>query len=171
MRNADRLMIPAYALAGVLVLFPVLDLGLQIWPMLPAQAQWRFGSIGIASRTMITPLLGLLLFYAIALEMGHRWVLWIFTLVSGLLVVLILGLLGLFVVDAIEIRARVNADASRRFDLTTGVAAVKLGCGLVVAFAFAIVGRRAAQSAPRRPAVAGPGIVATTPGLRDDPDA
>lgn len=170
MRNANRLMVPAYALAFVLVLFPILDLCVQIWPLFPAQAQWRFGSIGIASRTMITPFLGLLMFYGVAHEVGHRRLLWLFTLVSALLVVLILALLGLFVVDAIEVRALVNADAARRFDLTTGVAAIKLGCGLLVAFVFAIVGRRAARDAPRRQA-SGPGIVARASGLREEAGA
>ena len=172
MRNLDKLRWPAYVLVAMLLLFPVLDLSLQIWPFQLASAQWRFGSVGIVSRMLITPYLGLFLMFAVALRLEHSRILKIFTALSALVILVLVVLMGMFALDALEVRALVTAEQIRRFDLTSALALVKLSLASLVAFVFALVGMRSARAVGRvvKRKPDGPGIVRSE--LRDaDPES
>jgi hypothetical protein len=165
MRNTDRLTVPAYVLAASLLLVPFLDLLVQVWPMLPSQSAWRFGTLGLLSRTLITPSLGLLLLLGAALSAEHAQLLRVISALSGVISLVLFGCLALFLIDGIEVRALVAEDGKDRFDLTALVASAKLGMGFVVTFAYCVFGWRASRALTRQVdaahAVRGPGIVAS----------
>ena len=47
-----------YFIALLLVVLPVLDFATNVWPFQPGLAVWRYGSVGLFSGYMLTPLLG-----------------------------------------------------------------------------------------------------------------
>ena len=166
MRATDRLVPPAYGLAAVLVLVPILDVLLQVWPLDPGEASWRFGAIGILSRSLLTPLLGLLLAMATAAAAGHRHALRLTGALSGLLAVGLVAVGGLFALDGLELRAVVAPGEPRaRFDRTGFQASVKLGLFILLSLAYAIFAWLGVRDEKRERKVvrppSGPGIVAS----------
>jgi hypothetical protein len=166
MRATDRLVPPAYGLATLLVLVPILDVLLQVWPLDPTEASWRFGAIGILSRSLLTPLLGLLLAMGTAAAAGHRPALRLTGALSGLLAFGLIGVGAVFALDGLELRAVVAPGEPRgRFDRTAFQASVKLGLFILLALAYAIFAWLGVRDEKRERKVvrapSGPGIVAS----------
>jgi hypothetical protein len=146
MQSLRPLAVPTYLVAAVLVLFPVVDTSLGLLPLAPGEVSWRFGAIGLFSRALMTPLLGLLIACAVALSLNHLAILRILSIVSAGLVVAILGTLALFLLDALQMRAQVRPDAALSFDIATGVALGKYAVAAAVTSAVAVTGWRASAS-------------------------
>jgi hypothetical protein len=160
MRYEQRVVLPAYALAMIMILFPVIDFALQVWPPVLQQSSWRFGAIGIVSRLLITPFLGLFLILVIAAWREHLRVLQAFTLLNALLVLGFLALLVVFALDGLEVRALVTPETADRFDLTALVGLFKLTLAPGLALLYALGGWKIARSLSRSArADTGPGIV------------
>ena len=140
-----RLAIPGYLVAFLIFLFPLLDTALSVWPPQTSQLAWRFGAVGLFSRALMTPLLGVLIAFGIALLMEHRTFLRVLAIANGVAAVLILVVMGLFILDALEMRVQVRADTKRAFDAASIVALVKYGTGMLVALAFAVHGWKASK--------------------------
>jgi hypothetical protein len=140
-----RLAVPGYLVAFLIFLFPLLDTALSVWPPQTSQLAWRFGAAGLFSRALMTPLLAVLIAYGIALVLEHRTVLRVLAIVNGLAVVLIVLVMGLFVLDALEMRVQVRPDTKRAFDAASTVALVKYGTGMLAALAFAVHGWKASK--------------------------
>jgi hypothetical protein len=91
----------------------------------PGAASWRFGAFGlIASRVSVLLLADLMLFLA-AVGLEHRKVLKLLGVLHLLLVPLLAAGVVLFVLDWLEVRARVSEAAPGRFDFA-GLRAVML---------------------------------------------
>jgi hypothetical protein len=141
------LALPGYLVALSLMLFPLVDSVLSIWPPRSAQVAWRFGAVGLLSRAVMTPLLGFLLAYAIALFLGHRRMLQTVAVLSILLGICVVAALGLFGLDALQMRAQVVPQAKTAFDVASVTAVLKYLFSLVVFAAFAWGGLKAARGA------------------------
>lgn len=137
---------PAYAVAALLVLFPLLDTALSVLPPRPGEVAWRFGAAGLFSRAVMTPLLGLLLAFAVALLLEQRRALRLIAVVSGLTAALLATALGLFLLDSLQMRSQVAADAKSTFDVATVVAIGKYGVGVVLLALFSAKGWRASAN-------------------------
>lgn len=133
MNHLRRVAAPAYFLALILVLSTGLDLVQSIWPLRIGDVQWRVLSIGLMSRMLIPPLLGLVLAYVAALLAEHRGVLRTLAVVDGLLALGLLAGLGFYALDALELRARL-AQGNQNYDLGISFSFVKylLGFALLV---------------------------------------
>lgn len=163
MRDAPRMAMPAYALALLLVLVPAMDLSMQLWPLDPGQPSWRFGAVGMVSRGVLTPMLGLFLALATATFAGHVRTGRTLSVLSGLLALAVLGLVAVFALDGLQIRSMVTSETQRRFEATSLVALMKLGMVSVILLAYAFFGWRAARdSAAKDRRAAGPGIVTSS---------
>ena len=125
MNRHPHLAWPTYQVAFVLVTIPVVESVLSILPLKLGDMQWRFGSTGLFSRALLTPLLGILLAFAVASLLEHRAVLRALAILSALTGILLSAVLLLFLLDALQMRASVNPRLRTVFDLTTVLAAVK----------------------------------------------
>ncbi|MGD2069217.1 MAG: hypothetical protein PVI57_11135 [Gemmatimonadota bacterium] len=150
MRQLERLGLPAWCLALILVLFPVLDLAQGFWPFQPGEVAWRFGAASLLSRAVVTPLIGLTLAYAAAVLLDQSRVLKVLAVLNGVLAVVLLGGVAVYVLDAIQMRARVAPDALRQFDVGSGVVLVKFGLGFVVLLVLLVSEWRTASGLARR---------------------
>lgn len=137
------LAVPAYAVAFLLAFFPLLDTALSVFPPNLGEVAWRFGAAGLFSRALMTPLLGLLLAFAVALLLEHRKVLRGLSILSGLTSAVLLGTIVLFLLDALQMRSQVQPHAKVAFDIASAVALGKYGLGILVLGAFAASGWKA----------------------------
>jgi hypothetical protein len=63
---------PAYCVAVLLVVTPLVDLVANVWPPRLSAVEWRFGTFGLLSGFLLTPLLGMVLATAAAALLEHR---------------------------------------------------------------------------------------------------
>ena len=96
-----------YLFAATLVFWPLADLTLSIYPLQPADLQWRYGAIGLLSSYLHTPMIGGVLAGATAWYTGHAGVLRTlsFTYVLAALALLAaMAVFGLDLPDVVTIR-------------------------------------------------------------------
>jgi hypothetical protein len=108
----------AYVVAALLILAPPLD----IWFSMPvtdvSEARWRFGAVGLVTGAMLLPVAGFLLAMVTAVLCGHRRMFGAVMALGGAAVIALVLALGLFVLDAMEVRQGIAAGMIRRFDWT-----------------------------------------------------
>jgi hypothetical protein len=139
----------AYGVALLLILFPVVDSLLGVWPLNPGQVTWRFGALGLFSRAIMTPTLGILVALAAAVVLEHRWALRLVSVAAFLAAGLALAALGVFVLDASQTRSQVVADAQGAFTAASVVAILKYGLGAALLLLLAAGGWRASRETGR----------------------
>jgi hypothetical protein len=140
-----RIALPAYLVALLVFLFPLVDTAMSVWPPQPGEVPWRFGAAGFYSRALITPILGVLIALAVALHLDHRRVLRGIAIASAVAVVVLIGVIGTFMLDALEMRAQVALARRSAFDVASGVALMKYLAGTLVALTYAMVGWKASN--------------------------
>jgi hypothetical protein len=167
----------AYAVALLLVLVPLSEMTLRVWPLRMAEPSWRFGAVGLFSNALMTPLLGLTFAGMLAYIYGHRVTIRTLAVLLGVSGLVITGAIGMFVLDALQMRASVVPEAKLAFDVASAQALMKLGVFALISFVLAFGGWRstslprgsAARSAPAEglirkaePARTVPAVGATT---------
>ena len=154
--------------AGYLVLicaalFPILDLLSGLLPPNFGSATWRFGAVGLLSNFAMGFSLELLLIAALAIWANHRRVLLVLGIVSVVLGIVLLWSSVLFVLDALQTRARVTPAMIKRFDLATAGATAKLvlfaAANLLLARGEFLAARRRAKPVARARGLVTPVVV------------
>lgn len=140
----------AYGVAFLLVFVPLADSLLGVWPPRLGEVTWRFGAVGLVSRAIMTPLLGLLLALMTTVLMEHRRTARVVSVVSFAGAALVLAAVVIFALDALQTRAQIRADALTAFDTATIVAIIKYLLTSLVAVALGIGGWKASRRIPRR---------------------
>lgn len=123
----------AYGVAFMLIVIPVTELVLRLWPLELLDFRWRFGATGVLTTTVITPLLGILIGGAIALSADHRRMMRLFAVVAMTGAAMLIPLSGLFLLDARSLRTQTMPEALFVFDATAVQALLKLGVVIFVA--------------------------------------
>lgn len=149
-RTMRRVAVPAYLVAAILVLFPVSDAVATVWPLRPGDVAWRFGAGGLVSRSLVSPFLGLLITFTVALLLDHRRTLRVFAVITALLAISFGSLALLFALDSVQMRARVQPELLSQFDLAWLVGIGKLGVAGLILLTFTIVSWIASRSSSRR---------------------
>jgi hypothetical protein len=143
-----HIVLPAYFVSILLILFAYLDFLLSIWPFKPGDPRWRFGSVGVISSYSGWILLGYLLMLWFALSAGHQTMLkllGILCLVEAL--VLLLATVA-FPLDVLQIRREVPPDDLWTFTAAAGRAVLK-NLASIAAFAWmALAAFRGTRSDP-----------------------
>jgi hypothetical protein len=142
------LALPAYLIATLVVVIPFAEGVITVLPLRPGAVAWRFGAAGVLSSSLLTPLLGLLLLAVIALLLDHRIVLRAVAVVSALSCLLLIGSATLFVLDAVQLRTAVVAEAKETYDAASVQALLKQCAVLAGAAALAVAAWRASK--PKR---------------------
>ena len=145
MSKLKDLSIPAILVGLMLVGVPLIDTALSVWPPQVRDVSWRFGTAGLFSRAILLPLLGLLLLNAVALQAERRGVLKALALLSAVGSFFLLGVIGLFILDGLQMRAQVVESLKVGFLVNMANAAFKYGIGVLGLGLFAWVGLRAAK--------------------------
>jgi hypothetical protein len=164
-----RLAAPAYLIAGLLVVLPLLDFATNVWPPQPGQAVWRYGAVGLFSGFVLTPLLGLVLAMAIAAAIDQARALGVLGALSLVIAVAFVLGMGLFLLDAFQVRASVPPEGRPQFNTGIWRAAVKY---VLVAAGLAWLGVAAARAgrhrvrAPQAPRASSPAVLHAPPEKR-----
>jgi hypothetical protein len=140
----------AYAVAFLLIVFPLADTFVGVWPPRIGEVTWRFGAAGLVSRSVMTPLFGTLVALVTAALLEHRLLARVLSL--GAFIGAILGILAMvmFGLDAIQARSGVRPEAIPAFDTATISAFAKYIVGTITAVLLGVGGWKAAgkRSAP-----------------------
>jgi hypothetical protein len=119
---------PAYAVALLFVIFPILDTIAQVWPLGLDSPSWRYGAIGLGANYLISGIFGMLGLALVAAVRQHRRILMGVTFVNALGALLLLVAVLSFMLDAFQVRAGVPRDNPKTlwvFDVGAAKAAFK----------------------------------------------
>ena len=131
----EALVAPMYFVAFLLTATPVMDFVTSVLPMRTADIEWRFASVGLLSGFLLTPLLGVGLAVAVAQFAGHERFQRVVSLVNLSLTVVFVALLVAFLLDVLQLRSAVQAEAQEAFMSAAVKAVIKHVC-FVVALGF-----------------------------------
>ncbi|MDQ6633389.1 MAG: hypothetical protein M3Z10_01385 [Gemmatimonadota bacterium] len=130
-----------YLLALILIVVPLVDAAVSITPFRPRNVQWRFGAIGLFTNTLLTPGVGVMIAVVTAAVMQHVRAQRLLAILSWIGVVVLLGMLVVFGLDALQTRALVRPEMMRPFVLASTVAACKLILWMIAFIVFARASR------------------------------
>jgi hypothetical protein len=140
----DILLKAGYLVALLLVVMPLLDTLARNWPIQLGNERWRFSTLGPAFSAMVTPLLGVFVAMVLAAVLDHRRTLKVLAAVTLVAAVGSVAALGLFVLDYLQLRASVTAEAMPIWDAASRKAIGVGSLGIVVTAVLGISGWRAA---------------------------
>jgi len=103
-RTVRALAWPGYFFAFLLIVFPVGDLVVNVWPPRIGELQWRYGTLGLLSGFWLTPLFGVAFLVACAAALEHRGMFRLLSILSIAVAVLLAALLVLFILDWLQVR-------------------------------------------------------------------
>ena len=143
------LRVPAYSFLAVTIVLQVADFVLGVMPIRPLAVIWRFGAIGSASNIVGNVLLLLLLTYGLALALGDRRVVVVVGAFTALVAIMLFLSAGSFALDALQLRAKIEANAVRQFDLASGEALSKFIIEGIISTLFAVSAFQSWRAADR----------------------
>lgn len=120
-RSADlRAFLPAiYPVAALLIIAPIAQLVGLGWPLRPAEAAWRFGSLGLGFGGMLVQILGLTLAMFTAAALSHRRTLRALAFLSIVAATLIVAGVARFLMDYGQLRVAIPSESRADFDTLT----------------------------------------------------
>ena len=148
--NLQRYVKGLYPLGFLLMLVPMVDILLRVFPPQFGQLQWRFAAVGLALGNVGTVLLGLGLLGFVAAVLGHRGFLRGLGFFALVLAIVLLAVLALFLLDAVQIRQMAAANFKRQILTSSLGAAFAGGMGMIALFLMGR-GALAASKATRLP--------------------
>lgn len=108
-----------YAGAFLMFTIPFVQTGFQLLPLQLSNIQWRFGAASVLSSALLMPFLGLSLLVLMARGLENRALAWCTGGLSATFALGLMGSLGLFLLDAQQLKAIVSTQMSTAFTNTT----------------------------------------------------
>jgi hypothetical protein len=140
----------AYLVAALLILVPLIEVTLSIWPLRFGQTAWRFGTLGLLSQAATTPMVGAVLLFATAFLLGHRKALIAGAFAAALISIALMVMIPMFGLDAVQMRSTVSGPATRTFDISGVLATVKLTGLLIVSILLTVGAVKAVRNKTKR---------------------
>lgn len=137
-----------YPVGALILIGSVVDPLVQTWPFRLSDIRWRFGAVGLASTSAIGVTFALVWLMGVAALLGHRRTLRALSAASAALGIVVLVVLGLFVLDFLQVRTLVDPQIRRGLDLTVLKSAALLGCSVPVAFGIGVGGWLSTRATP-----------------------
>lgn len=137
-----RLTRPLYFVAFLLVVFPLVDFGLNVWPLRFAEVSWRYGTVGLLAQFLLTPLLGLAIAWAIAELNDDRGIRLFLTVTCALAAVVLVVSLLEFVLDVLQMSATVAPERVSTFQVGAIRSVLKQSLTILALIWLAIAGWR-----------------------------
>ncbi len=148
---ASHMTAPGYAVAALFILLPIVDTLAQVWPFLPGNPNWRYGTVGLGANYLISFLFGMVLLGVVAAYGLHRRTLRVLAPVAMVIALALLLAAAGFALDALEVRRgvpRENASNLWVFDVGAAKAFFKYILGVLVMAFLAFASRRAWRACP-----------------------
>lgn len=114
--DAEPLVAPLYFVALLLVATPAIDFVTSVLPLRPSNIEWRFASVGLLSGFLLTPLLGIVIAMANAAMAGQVRVQRALAILNAVITVLAIVVLLMFLLDIVQLRSVVQAEARQSFE-------------------------------------------------------
>jgi hypothetical protein len=140
--NARRLAAPAYLIAFLFCLVPLMDFVVATYPMQPGTLKWRTGALGLLAGVWLVPLLGNLIAMVTAYIMGHRGVNRTIAALQLMVAILMLGVLGLFALDVIAFRQSIPPENEPGYLMAVSGAFTKHLSAVIALIVLAVTGIR-----------------------------
>jgi hypothetical protein len=137
---------PAYALALIMIVVPVVDTVLSVIPLHTGEVSWRYGAIGLMSRSLLTPIIGLVFALALSLALEHRRVQRAVGIAGIVSVIVMLAMIVLFLLDSLQLSSRIPLAGKSAFMFAGTGALVKFVLFSVVLILIARAGIARPQS-------------------------
>ncbi len=144
-----RFATPLYLVAALFFFTPVLDVFLNVWPWRPALEEWRYGAVGAAANYLVSMVFGCLLASVTAAAWGHRRSLRVLAVAGWLVAALLAALTLEFILDVMQLKARVPQEDQPGFELGAFKAVVKYVASIVCTVVVGVVGWKSAREMPR----------------------
>lgn len=119
--SLPRPMLMALYLVALAFIVPsLLEFLLVTLPYRFGTAQWRFGAVGLLFNSVLfSPIVGISLAALVSVLLGHRTVSRVIAVIAALVALFLVLAVPLFALDFLQLRALVNAQVKRPFDLTS----------------------------------------------------
>lgn len=114
--DAEPLVAPLYFVALLLVATPTIDFVTSVLPLRPSNIEWRFASVGLLSGFLLTPLLGIVVAMVTAAMAGRRRTQRALAIVNAVTCGLAIVILLMFLLDIVQLRSVVQAEAKASFE-------------------------------------------------------
>jgi hypothetical protein len=122
-----------YVLALLLIVQPLSQWMLIVWPIHADVGQWRFGAIQLLEERLTLPVVGLFTAIAAASLLEHRAIQGILSGLSLLAAAVLAGLAATIALDGLQLRHAVRVEMVRGFDRSLARMVLVLLYGAVVA--------------------------------------
>lgn len=139
----------SYPLAFILVLLPISDIAIGLFPLQLGNIQWRVGAVGLVSGVMLLPTVGLFLALAVAHAADHFWTRRLLAISAIILGLIFLVVLVLFALDLVQVRREIPEQAHRAFDMAAVKGSVMLLAEAIVFMIFGIASIKADRARRR----------------------
>lgn len=161
--NSSRYLKAIYPVGFLLTVVPLVDIALRVFPPKFDTVQWRFATVGLLAGNLGTVMLGLALTGLVAVLVGHMKALKVLGIVSMVAGVLLVAALGMFMLDALQVRRTVNPNFKQALTVSSLGALFTGGLGIISLFSIGIGAWVASKVTVRRTAASGRGPVKAAP--------
>jgi hypothetical protein len=138
MSNFRQLAPAAYLVAALLIVIPLFDVTMSLYPFNPGSSQWRFGAFGLFSNALMLPAAGMLIAVATATLAVHPGLQQFLRIFCWAVAVLLVVGMAFFALDALQARPLVRPDMKLSYFVASGTALAKLALG---ALGFGLLAR------------------------------
>ena len=142
----ERLANPLYFVGLLLVFTPLADFMTSVWPLQPGEIRWRFASAALLGGFLFTPLIGATIGVVVSGLMEQRRAQKTLAIINIASAVILVGVIGLLLLDALQLRRAVPPDAQTAFRTSAVRAALKHGSVTVALVWLGLTGLRGAAS-------------------------
>ncbi|HTE46504.1 MAG TPA: hypothetical protein VK636_14720, partial [Gemmatimonadaceae bacterium] len=122
---------PTYLVALTFMLIPPFDALMQLLPLRIHDPRWRFGFFGLMGNALMLPMIGLLIAFMASAFFEHKRFQRVLGMLSLIGAIGIVVVIGVFALDAVQVRPDVKPAAQLAFKVATFTAAFKYLLGLV----------------------------------------
>ena len=140
---------PAYVIATLVLLVPLMEIGASAWPYRIHDPEWRIGVISAAAGASTAILLGLLLIYVIGTLFDDRPAIWLVAWIGALMTALCVMAGGSFVLDALQLKGQVSPGSEGRYNVVSALALAKICFAGFAALVVAVSAFRAGRNLRR----------------------
>lgn len=137
MAQNRQIALPAYLVALAFLLIPPFDAFMQVLPFRIHDPKWRFGFFGLQSNALMLPMAGLLIAFMATVVFEHRALQKVLGVLSTVAAVVLIVLMGIFALDALQVRPEVKPAAQLAFKVASLTAVLKSGLGILTLIGFA----------------------------------
>ena len=138
--------LPGYLILGIAAFLPMLDLLVSVMPLRPSTVMWRFGAVGFYSSAIGAPLLILLFIYFLAQLSGDKKITIFVGIISALIALSLVAAAGGFVLDALQMRQRIQPAAQPKFMIASVQAVFKIALEGLASLVLAVSAFRASRT-------------------------